>query len=43
MDYALELAENGIKTYILEKPWNRDREEEHENLIRIKEWEEFLK
>lgn len=42
MDYALELAKNWIKTYILEKPWNIDRKETHDNLIKIKKWKEFL-
>lgn len=42
MDYALDLAEKWIITYIFDKPWNMDREEEHENLTRIKWWEEFL-
>lgn len=43
MDYAIELAQKGIITYIIEKPWNSHRKEEHENLIRIKSWDEFLK
>ena len=38
MDYAFELAENGIKTFLLEKPWNKKRKEEHQKLIRIKNW-----
>jgi len=41
MDYALDLAENWIKTYLLEKPWNNHRTEEHKNLIRIQNWNEF--
>jgi len=42
MDYALELAEKGVITYVFEKPWNSHREEKHENVIRVKWWEEFL-
>lgn len=42
-DYALELAEKWIKTYVLEKPWNSHRTENHENIIKIKSWEEFMK
>ena len=41
MDYALELAENWIKTYLLKKPWNSHRTEEHQNLVRINHWNEF--
>ena len=41
MDYALELAENWIKTYLLKKPWNLDRTEEHKNLVKINHWNEF--
>lgn len=40
-DYALDLAENGILTYLLEKPWNKLRKETHENLIKVKTWEEI--
>ena len=43
MDYALDLAQNWIQTYLLEKPWNKDRKENHENLKKIKSWWEFLK
>lgn len=42
-DYALELAEKWIKTYVLEKPWNFHREDYHENIIKIKSWEDFMK
>lgn len=41
MDYAFELAQNGIKTFLLEKPWNKGRKEEHKNLIRVKNWNEI--
>jgi len=41
-DYALDLAESGIKTYVLEKPWNKNREEKHENIIKINNWDEFI-
>lgn len=40
-DYALELAHSWVTTYLLEKPWNIHRKEEHKNLIKIKSWEEF--
>jgi len=39
MDYALELATNGIKTFLLEKPWNKGKE--HKNLIKVKNWYEI--
>ncbi len=40
-DYALDLAQNGIKTYLLEKPWNRHRMDEHKNIIKVKSWQEI--
>ncbi len=41
MDYALDLAQNGIETFLLEKPWNKERKEEHKNLIKVKDWNEI--
>jgi len=41
MDYAFELAQNGVKTFLLEKPWNKERKEQHKNLIRVKNWDEI--
>ena len=41
MDYTLELSQNGIKTFLIEKPWNKERKEEHKNLIRVKNWDEI--
>ncbi len=40
-DYALDLAENWIKTYLLEKPWNRSIMDKHKNIIKVKSWEEI--
>lgn len=40
-DYALDCAEKGIKVFLLEKPWNK-RYKEHENIIKVKNWEEIL-
>ena len=39
-DYALELAENWIKTYLLEKPWNK-HVKKHKNIILVKSWDEI--
>jgi uncharacterized HAD superfamily protein len=39
-DYAISLANAWIVTYLLEKPWNNWQEIYHENIIRIKSWEE---
>lgn len=41
IDYALWIAESGICTYLLEKPWNAHRNEKHTNLIRVKNWSEI--
>jgi len=42
LDYALELADNGVACFLLEKPWNRHRTEEHERIKRVKNWEEIV-
>lgn len=42
-DYAHDIANAWIKTYLLEKPWNNWQEKYHPNIIRIKSWEEFMK
>lgn len=39
MDYALELAQNWIKTFLLEKAWNYKRVENHRNIIKVEWWE----
>lgn len=39
--YALELAENWIFTFLLEKPWNKDFLLEHPNLKKVKSWKEI--
>ena len=41
IDYALDLANNWIKTFLIEKPWNSSREEVHPNMIRVKSWDEI--
>lgn len=41
-DYALNLAEKWVKTYVLEKPWNYHRSEFHENIVKINNWSEFM-
>lgn len=40
-DYAMELAENSIKTYLLEQPWNSWQEKTHKDIVRVKSWEEI--
>lgn len=40
-DYALELAENWIYTFLLKKPWNKHIEIEHPNIKKIKHWWEI--
>ena len=40
-DYATELANNWIKTYLLEKPWNNWQENYHENIVKIKYWDDI--
>lgn len=40
IDFALELAHNGIASFLLEKPWNRQRLDEHPLITRVKNWDE---
>lgn len=39
--YAFGCALNGVKTFLIDKPWNRCHEK-HENLVKVKNWEELL-
>ena len=41
-DYALDCAKNGIKTFLLNKPWNRNYEK-HKNIIKVQTWRDILK
>lgn len=36
-DYALDCASNGVKVFLLNKPWNENCEM-HENIIRVNNW-----
>ncbi len=40
-EYAPKYARSGIKVLLLDKPWNRDCEE-HENIIRVSNWDEVV-
>jgi 5'(3')-deoxyribonucleotidase len=40
-EHALNCANSGIKCFLIEKPWN-ENSEEHENIIRVKDWKEIL-
>jgi len=39
-DYALEIAESGVKVLLLDKPWNQNHKE-HKNIIKVKNWKEI--
>ena len=41
MDYALGSAKKGIKTFLFDKPWNRNYEK-HENIVKVNNWNEIL-
>lgn len=41
MDYAVELAREGIRVFLLKKPWNEYRKEKHGNILRIDSWADF--
>ncbi len=40
-DYAFDCAEKGIKTFLLDKPWNKNCEE-HEKIVKVNNWNEVL-
>lgn len=41
IDYALEASEQGIKTFLLERPRNARREETHPLMTKVKYWSEI--
>lgn len=41
LDFAVELAESWIYTYLLEKPWNKHVKIIHPNIKKVKNWEEI--
>jgi len=41
-EYALDLAENGIYTFLIEKPWNKHFQIYHPNLKRVSSWGEIV-
>ena len=40
--FAGSLAEVGIPTYLLTRPWNKDQNIEHDKIIRMSTWEEIV-
>ena len=40
-EHAINCAESGIKCFLIDKPWNQ-RENLHEKIIRVKNWNEIL-
>jgi len=38
--YSREIAELGIKVFLMDKPWNK--KVQHENITRVKNWEEIM-
>jgi hypothetical protein len=41
IDHCIDLANHGVRTFLLERPWNRDRNESPELMTRVKEWQEI--
>lgn len=39
INYALEAAEKGIYVFLIDRPWNKNRE--HPNITRVSSWEEI--
>ncbi len=40
---SLECAKKGIKSFLLDKPWNQNGSEEANNLVRVKNWKSLLR
>ncbi len=40
---SLECAKKGIKSFLLDKPWNQNGSEETNNLVRVKNWKSLLR
>jgi uncharacterized HAD superfamily protein len=42
LEYAIELANNGIKVFLLDKPWNQKYNPEiHKSITKIYSWDEI--
>ena len=41
-EYALDCAKKGIKTFLLDKPWNKSYTK-HKNIIKVYDWGELIK
>lgn len=42
LEYAMELANAGIKVYLLDRPWNQDYDPQiHKNIIKVKGWKDI--
>jgi uncharacterized HAD superfamily protein len=41
IDFALDLVHSGIRTHLLDRPWNRTRTDTHPLLVRISGWHEL--
>lgn len=39
--YAFDCAQKGVRAFLLDKPWNQEYEQ-HENLIKVKDWNEIV-
>lgn len=42
LKHVYDTSWNGIKTYLLEKPWNNWQEISNENIIKVKSWKEII-
>ncbi len=40
-EYALDTANAGIKTFLIERPWNRHIIHEHKNIERVQGWQDI--
>ena len=40
---AVQCAQTGVKTFLLDKPWNQDGSQKIPNLTRFYGWDDFLR
>ncbi len=42
LEYAIELASNGIKVYLIDRPWNQNYDPSiHKNIFKFKKWRDL--
>ena len=42
IDHCLDLANHEVKTYLLERPWNRNNNQEHPLIKKVNGWNDII-